>query len=88
MGQSTGKRIAHHMKEPTTIDLDVSDAAVVIRPGDGVSVYLPDLENQSEYPEHVFSILAFLISLDDAELRDIMQARLKEKMAVALGDVH
>ncbi len=86
MGQRTGRRIAHHIKEPTTVELGAMDAAVVVRADEGISVYIPDLEDEDSYPEHVFSVLAFLVALDDAELRAMMQARLEQHLEDAADD--
>lgn len=86
MGQRMGRRIAHHIKEPTTIRLGAMDAAVVVRADQGISVYIPDLEDEDSYPEHVFSVLAFLVALDDSELRAMMHARLEQHLNDALDD--
>ncbi len=86
MGQRMGRRIAHHIKEPTTVELGVMDAAVVVRADEGISVYIPDLGDEESYPEHVFSVLAFLVALDDAELRAMMQARLEQHLEDAADD--
>ncbi len=86
MGQRTGRRIAHHIKEPTTVELGAMDAAVVVRADDGISVYIPDLEDEDSYPEHVYSVLAFLVALDDSELRAMMQTRLMQHLEDAADD--
>lgn len=86
MGQRTGRRIAHHTKGPTSIKLGAMDAAVVVRADDGISVYIPDLDDEDAYPDHVFSVLAFLVAIDDAELRAMMQARLTQHLEAAAED--
>ena len=80
MGQRAGRRVAHHIKEPITVELGSTDAAVVVRADEGISVYLPDLDADTAYPDHVFSILAFLVAMDDKELKAMMQARLERHL--------
>lgn len=86
MGQRTGRRVAYHITEPTSVQLGVMDAAVVVRADEGISVYIPDFAIEGDYPEHVYSVLAFLVSLDDKELQAMMRERLERHMLEAAAD--
>jgi len=86
---SNGKRrrVARHIREATTVELAATDAAVVVSADEGLTVYIPDGPDDQPYPEHVFSVLAFLVALEDDELRALMRQKLQAQLADAAEDM-
>ena len=68
------------MKEKTTITLEDTDAALVLKEK-GVGFYLPDVEDEdSEVPQNalVITILAILLKNQDEEFEDLLYRKIDE----------
>ena len=67
MGLGHGCERERKMKDPTTIVIAENDAALVLEPDGGVTMFLPDVGPYENYKDHCLYVMACCLRYDDSD---------------------
>jgi hypothetical protein len=74
--------------EPTTIELETTDVALIFHEDAQMSLFIPQLEDDDTVPSHVIylTMIGALLASEDQELLDLIDRKLDESMGKIKGD--